>query len=165
MPEKSYVYPAQSKVDKLLGKPAINFEEFDEVKSKPKPKDKRDFPLLEDLQANILKHHKRKYSGHIFISFKEGKQIEVRNFIKKLDIISAKKQLGNIKNNKPKDLLTSFFLSYQGYIYLGIPHWSPTNCPSFRKGVQEDVIKSFDKNIDKDFEKKSEHAMIFTSLF
>lgn len=37
--------------------------------------------MLDDLQANILKHHGRSHAYHIFLSLKEGKEEAAKNWI------------------------------------------------------------------------------------
>ena len=54
--------------------------------------------LLDDLQANILRHHRKDNAAHIFIHFKDGKQKEAIDWIagiankKNGILISAKEQ-------------------------------------------------------------------------
>jgi Dyp-type peroxidase family len=71
---------------------------------------------LESLQGNILRGHGRDSSVHIFLKFKEGKQTEVKQWIKDLAerITSAQQQLDG---GGPRPFMT-FFLSASGYKYL-----------------------------------------------
>jgi Dyp-type peroxidase family len=78
------------------------------------------------LQGNILQGHRRKHAVHIFLRFKDGKQTEVKQWIKDLavQITSAQRQLEE-RNQDEKDrdsgrLFTSFFLSASGYEYFGL---------------------------------------------
>jgi len=80
--------------------------------------------LLGNLQGNILHGHGRDHSIHIFLQFKDGKQIAVKQWINGLakDITSAQQQLDERERYRrygiPGRLFMSFFLSAKGYTYL-----------------------------------------------
>lgn len=88
-------------------------------------------PLLNNLQANILWAHGRNYARHLFIRF-TGDPAAVRGWIRQSIapmVTTASEQLGQIiaredarKAGKDFDggLVTGFFLSAQGYKYLGL---------------------------------------------
>lgn len=102
--------------------------------------------FLKNLQANILKHHGRKYAWHLLLEFVEGKEQEVKQWIReKLAkettgyITDAFKQLKDAEARKVnKDFdggpVTCFFLSAVGYEKLGFT-WS--NDFSFFKSMKE----------------------------
>src|SRR6266478_7877438 len=79
---------------------------------------------LESLQGNILRGHGRDRSIHIFLSFKDGKKTDVKEWIKGLAerITSAQRQLDETEQYRrykiPGCLFMSFFLSAKGYEYL-----------------------------------------------
>jgi Dyp-type peroxidase family len=80
---------------------------------------------LEYLQGNILRAHGRDHAVHVFLHFKDNKQTEVKQWINELaeHITSAQQQLDEIEPYRqygiPGRLFMSFFLSAQGYKYLG----------------------------------------------
>lgn len=81
--------------------------------------------LLIDLQANILKSHRKKYVVHAFIHLYPNEVDKAKAWLRKLDISSALAQLEeryNSKKNKSQkntDILTNIYLSHDGYEYLG----------------------------------------------
>lgn len=84
-------------------------------------------PLLEDLQANILKSHDRDYSAHLFLQFKPNPDA-VRQWIARFAkdrIVSAKQQLKRYNDLKTtsrsesSQLFVNFLLTYPGYQALG----------------------------------------------
>lgn len=83
--------------------------------------------LLSNLQSNILKGHNRKYVKLIFLQF-FGSQQEVKNWISKLNVTSAMKQVedSNIRRSDTGSdtdydggLIKNFFLTAEGYEELG----------------------------------------------
>jgi Dyp-type peroxidase family len=86
--------------------------------------------LLKNLQGNILQGHRRKHSVHIFLRFQDGKQTEVKQWIKNLalHITTAQQQVTernaernhDEKDSAPSLLFKSFFLSASGYEYFGL---------------------------------------------
>jgi Dyp-type peroxidase family len=87
---------------------------------------KNPYEPLENLQGNILQGHGRNRSEHIFLSFRDGMQKTVKDWIKGLAdsglITSAHRQLAEIdqyrRDKTPGDLFMSFLLSAKGYTYL-----------------------------------------------
>lgn len=85
-------YPL-SVFDRLLKKTAINYNSFSFAAQDNEK-------LLNDLQANILKHHKRNLACHIFIKFNkpekqdiQRRRYDISSWINQLEITSAWKQL------------------------------------------------------------------------
>ncbi len=102
--------------------------------------------LLADLQGNILKSHGRGHSVHVFLRFRmdaaadaRGKQW-IRHFARER-VTSAKRQLDQVEDFKRLQthgrLFTNFFLSYQGYITLGL---LPLNDPKFVAGMKASQV-------------------------
>jgi Dyp-type peroxidase family len=99
--------------------------------------------MLNDLQANILKHHGRDFAFHLFLSIKEGKATEAKNWIAKFatsKITSSAKQLIDTKIRKEYDIdggtIYTLSLSKSGYDKLGIePNFIPDN-PAFQDGLK-----------------------------
>lgn len=84
--------------------------------------------LLEDLQGNILNSHGRDHAVHIFLAFKPGKLLAVKEWISGFAgtmITSAKSQLDGAKGHKQSGtdhgLFSHFALSASGYDYLEVP--------------------------------------------
>ena len=79
---------------------------------------------LESLQGHILSGHGRGLSVHMFLIFKEGKETEVKEWIKRLAprLTSAQKQLFEAQQRPDStmrgSLFMSFFLAARGYEYL-----------------------------------------------
>ena len=95
-----------------------------------KPEEVRE--LLENLQGNILQGHGRDHSVHVFLRFKDGKQTEVKQWIRELAITSAQQQLDEREQYRlydiPGRLFINFFLSAKGYTTyfgLGFPRTNP----------------------------------------
>ncbi|WP_291992897.1 hypothetical protein [Candidatus Accumulibacter sp. ACC003] len=83
--------------------------------------------FLADLQGNILNGHGRDHAVHIFIAFKPGKLLAVKEWISRFAetlITSAKDQLDGAKAQKESGidagLFAHFALSASGYDYLGV---------------------------------------------
>ena len=121
----------QSSVQNLMSTPAININ------------DKRYDMLLNDLQANILRHHKKRFVKHVFISFKEDKVNEARQKIGEFACFLSKAgdQLKKVKDNKP---IYCFYLTSAGYDFLGMPHLRPMASNAFVRGIDENVENGFD---------------------
>ena len=143
---QSYYQP--SEFDKLMAQPTIDFKNFD--KSAKGDLNKNNLMLLDDLQANILQHHKKNFACHIIIRFKKGQEQNARDWIGNLKITTANQEL---EAGSKIPMISCFYLSYPGYIYLGVPHWSPKNCPSFKKGLRPEIADSFDQKISSPFPK------------
>jgi Dyp-type peroxidase family len=79
---------------------------------------------LESLQGHILSGHGRSLSVHMFLIFKEGKEAEVKEWIKELAprLTSAQQQLYEAQqysdSNVRTNLFMSFLLAARGYEYL-----------------------------------------------
>lgn len=102
------------------------------------------FEMLNDLQANILKHHGRDFAFHIFLSIKNGRSSEVKNWIADFatsKITSIGKQLIDSKIKKESDIdggtVYTFSLTSSGYDKLGInPTLKPGN-QAFQDGMKQ----------------------------
>jgi Dyp-type peroxidase family len=94
------------------------------------------FELLNNLQANILKHHGRTYAWHVFLQFVPGKEYEIKRWISenlagqwRPYITSAYEQLKDVQKRHTKieneksdydgGMITCFLLSSKGYVRLG----------------------------------------------
>jgi len=119
-------------IDSLLKEPAINIKEGHE-------------PILNDLQANILRHHKRKYSRFLFLKFHKGARVFVRNFLAKMGngftkndvqikLTSASQQYGkgntNTKKFSASDEVYGMYLTFQGYSLLELSNLAPADIPT-----------------------------------
>lgn len=91
-----------------------------------------DNPLLQDmfddLQANILSGHGRKFARHIFLRFKPGSETDAKVWIAQLakhSLTSARQQLQQGQSYRSFGFDGGTFahlaLSNQGYDYLGVP--------------------------------------------
>ncbi|CCI15396.1 conserved hypothetical protein [Microcystis aeruginosa PCC 9807] len=106
--------------------------------------------LLENLQGNILRGHGRDYSIHLFLQFRTDLREAVKEWIETFAreyIKSAKQQSDEAHLYRSEGisggLFTNFFLSRNGYEYLGIePFRIPSDRP-FRLGMKNDDIRSF----------------------
>lgn len=100
-------------------------------------------PLLDNLQANILKGHGRKFAHHLFFELDKSKADSARTWISQFattGITSAKKQLQDttdFKLGKTTDGGTIFTLSLSssGYDKLALAESRPASIP-FRNGMQ-----------------------------
>lgn len=100
--------------------------------------------MLDDLQANILKHHGRDYAYHLFLSVKPNKHAEARKWIADFatsKITSAAKQLIDSKNKNEKriDGGTVFTLSIteKGYRNLEVADSFKPNDPAYMAGMKQ----------------------------
>lgn len=122
----------------LLTEPAINIQEGHQQ-------------ILNDLQANILRHHKRKYSRYLFLRFHEGAQVFVRKFMAKMgkgfvnnnveiQLTSASQQFGRgpLNSNKFTDSNEIFgmYLSFQAYNFLELSNLAPADI-SFQNATEK----------------------------
>jgi deferrochelatase/peroxidase EfeB len=100
---------------------------------------------LKSLQGNILRGHGRDRAVHIFLQFKEGKQTDVKRWIRRLAqrLTSAQQQLDETERYRqygiPGRLFMSFFLSAKGYEYLYTVSKDQLhfNSEAFREGMEE----------------------------
>lgn len=96
--------------------------------------------FLEDLQANILKHHHKEHTEYHFITFSAGKQAEVKKWLAGFaqKITSAKQQFEHIESETAT--ITSLYLTYKGYEYLDIPGSVIPDGQAFRTGLSSRVL-------------------------
>jgi deferrochelatase/peroxidase EfeB len=98
-------------------------------------------PMLEDLQANILKHHGRAFAFHIFVTFQDlaKTKIWISDFADS-KITSTFDQLEASKLHKSKGIdggtILNLSLSNDGYDFLGLNDKRP-NDSAFRKGLKK----------------------------
>jgi len=117
-------------------------------------------PMLQNLQANILKPHGRDFARHIFLKF-VGTPAEVKHWIKQQVaplVTSAKQQYeaSAKRNSAPAGafdggLSVGFYLSARGYAHLGF-ETSGFASESFRKGMKDQHDGVFSKALDLDNE-------------
>jgi Dyp-type peroxidase family len=101
---------------------------------------------LEDLQANIFKHHGRDNAAHVFLKFKAGEKAKAKTWIKdklKPRLTTAKRQLDAAVAFREKHVdggpLWSLLLSATGYKFLG---YDVTKLdPVFQNGIQASIGK------------------------
>ncbi|MCB0554257.1 MAG: Dyp-type peroxidase [Phaeodactylibacter sp.] len=72
--------------------------------------------ILKDVQADILKATKHKYTLYCFLTFKNGKKEAIAEWLSKMPLTSAFDQM-----EKPEENAVSLFLSYEGYEYFCDP--------------------------------------------
>jgi Dyp-type peroxidase family len=94
-------------------------------------------PLMERLQANVLKSHGRDESRHVFLKF-TGPAAQVRAWIRTKiapRVLSARLQHEQARDKIDGGLVMLFYLSAEGYRYLGL---DPAKLASkiFRKGMK-----------------------------
>lgn len=105
--------------------------------------------LLSDLQANILAHHRKKFSRFYFIRFNDEKVEHLQNAIEWIQniskhITSAKEQFDN-----PKNPVCCLYLTWKGYCALKLDHLAPsleTN-KAFEEGMRNRVRFDVEKDI------------------
>ena len=152
-------------IDSLLKEPAINIKEGHE-------------PILNDLQANILRHHKRKYSRFLFLKFHKGARVFVRNFLAKMGngftkndvqikLTSASQQYGkgntNTKKFSASDEVYGMYLTFQGYSLLELSNLAPADISFQNTSVKlKNATKGFHSAEVNDYFSNS-HAMILVA--
>jgi len=139
---RKYGNSEELSIVKQLKKEAINYKQA------------HNKDLLDDLQANILKHHKKEHVEYHFLKFKSKEKEKAVLFVEEVGkkITTA---LEHIEDRK-KPIL-SMYLTYSGYTFFDIP---PTIIPediAFRSSIkertmlsQEDIVKEYQK--EEDFE-------------
>lgn len=135
--------------------------------------------LLKDVQANIIKASRHRYSLFCFLTFKKNMEKEAVRWLEKLPITSAWEQREELKGDES---VFNLFLSFYGYEYFcdeeKIKRLIPVdddNILAFREGLQERCPKAFKKD-KKDILQSSDqipfdknylsqpHALIIISL-
>ncbi|MCU0346750.1 MAG: hypothetical protein MUC59_07390 [Saprospiraceae bacterium] len=122
------IYKSNKKLEKLLAQAPVGYKgEFE--------------PLLEDLQANVLKSHRRHYSGSLFLHFHNAQAALA--WMERLPITSAKAQFDEQNQASP---ITCFYLSYKGYVALGLKHICPYvgNHPAFTEDIEDRIRMKLD---------------------
>lgn len=116
-------------------------------------------PLLNDLQANILKPHGKDESIFAFITFhndRSDKSIQaLKNFLKHLQLTSAREQC----EMQDLPLITGFYLSHAGFDYIG--NMPPDEeIPAFSEGLLDRTIfGKMNGEADKRYD-RTIHAML-----
>ncbi len=110
--------------------------------------------VLEDMQANILRHHHKEHSVCMFLHFKDANA--ALGWITNLDITSAKKQFDNYLENET-EMVTSFYLTAKGYEALGVEHVAPFS------REQNAFVEGMDKRIDLPKEKNFKDEKLYPS--
>lgn len=153
---------------KLISKKALYEKDFS---ASPE----EELSLLEDLQANILKHHKRNYACHVFINFKDSEsgRADAVNWIEGLSLTSTQTQLDQRGSAGLIEPIVCFYLSREGYEYFGVPHLAPSRCCAFEEGLKaegrgKDITEGFQVDDDdglfyKGKELKKFHAMLLVA--
>ncbi|MCO6475780.1 MAG: hypothetical protein J5I94_04125 [Phaeodactylibacter sp.] len=108
--------------------------------------------LLQDLQANIIKPHGRKYAWHIFIRFRQNKKA-ARHWAgtQALEATSASEQrrlteLWKAAREKGEGsdggLVFTLSLSAKGFLKLGFTEEEMPEDPSFRMGMKRGAVNT-----------------------
>ena len=145
----------------ILSRPAIDY------------KNKKYDGLLDDLQANILKHHKLNYTEYHFIQFKN--KVNACGFLNGISglITSAKDQLdlmvaesgsnqvnGQVKPNVYNKTIVTVALTYAGYKVLDIPENLIPDDLSFGNGMMDESRFSRQEVEDIYNKEKEVHAVV-----
>lgn len=132
----------------VLAKPALDWN------------DEQYGALLDDLQANILKHHNKRHAEYLLLTFREGTAGEVRHWLADFaaQLTTAKHQLLN--GHKPHETVTGLYLTYAGYRFLGIPEAVIPPGMAFRAGVNQRtrLPRDFEAGLSGD---PAVHAIVF----
>lgn len=140
-----YGRPPKSDLERLLEQPAVDFRQEGYT------------DLLNELQANILKHHQKLYAVYSFLHFLNAEQ--ARQWLQKLagKITTAMQQLEDKDNREDK---LNVFLTYKGYEFLEIPDGLIPADNAFRGGLTGRM--QFEKNeVESLFNRESEiHAIV-----
>ena len=143
--------------------------------------------LFKNIQGNILKGHGREFGKHIFIKFSEGKEAQVKEWIRaKVKITSAWDQHNQAKERKhnrrdrgysPKDPVFlkgidnisffNFFLSGNGYKFLNLrPPGNEDLHEHFTDGIKiagEDLRDPDPKTWEEGFQKTADALIIIAN--
>ena len=119
------------------------------------PMDFSNDPLLAKMQGNILKGHGRDYTTHIILRFKEKRAATAKAWIGIYlaeKVTSFKTQLRERerfkRNRVPGGLFTAFFLSAEGYRYLGYDD-GVFGDEAFKEGMKNRLGENNDPRPDK----------------
>ncbi|MEJ7660868.1 MAG: hypothetical protein WKG07_37890 [Hymenobacter sp.] len=95
------------------------------------------------MQGNILKGHGRQFTFNLFLSFKAGQTDHVRTWIANFSsvfVTTARKQLDETQlfhdERIPGGVFAAFFLSAEGYKYLGVGQMPGAAGSQFRAGMK-----------------------------
>ncbi len=130
-------------IENMLEKPAVDFR-------------KKEFePLLDELQANILKHHRKAIAEHHFVEFKnEEKAVQFLHELSKY-ITSAKKQLEG-----SSAVIITVAITAEGYKKLGIPNNLIPEGDAFSTPFKERVLLD-NENTERDYDKPFDAVVLF----
>ena len=114
----------------LLNEPAINRHPLHQ-------------PILADLQAHILHHHRKQYSAYLFLSFEDKDEIRkwMAEYAGKL---TTSLTLLEAKPRTVPAVVRCLYLTFKGYEYLGLSNLAPES-EAYRRGI-EPVTLGFNKN-------------------
>ena len=145
---RGYDTAARDTVDAFLARPALDMDE--EANRK----------MLDDLQANILKHHNKTYAEHFFITFSVGKTEEVKKWLARIaqKTTNAREQLLN--GHKDNTNILCVYLTYAGYEYLGFPDNIIPEGLAFKMGLLNRVKLGKDALQDELSDSRQVHAIL-----
>lgn len=127
--------------------------------------------LFSEVQANILKGAKHKYTLYCFLSFNKGQERAIVEWIRKLPITSAGKQAEWEQKGFLQINIITLLFSFKGYEYFFteeqvdgvIPVRGDDDIIAFRKGLAHRCPTAFEDLDNKDIEphyRESVHALI-----
>jgi len=125
--------------------------------------------MLSDLQANILKHHGRDFAFHLFLSIKNGKSSEAKNWIADFatsKITSTAKQLVDSKVKKKNDVdggtVYTLSLSATGYDKLKIQSSLKPENSAFQAGMKQRnaILEDVPANWENEFQQQIDLLII-----
>lgn len=116
--------------------------------------------LLNDLQANILKHHNKQYAEYLLLTFRDGTAPAVKQWLAGMapQITTAKHQLQH--GHKNNETILGLYLTYSGYRFLGFPESVIPAGLAFRSGLNQRarLAKDFQAELSGDPET---HVIVF----